>query len=136
MRDVAKFTFTQLLIGMFHLKETMQYYFYPQATDMRKGFYTLSGIVTNAMGRDVRDGEVFIFINRTCNSMKILHMECGGLVIYHLRLELGTFRLPVYDEQSRSYQTTWQELMLMIERKESRISKEKRRKKSAKKIEK
>jgi transposase len=111
---------------MFHLNETMQYYFYPQAADMRKGFYTLSGIVANAMGRDVRDGEVFIFINRTCNSMKILHMECGGLVIYHLRLESGCFRLPIYDEESHCCHTTWQELMLMVQGKESRICTKKR----------
>jgi transposase len=100
---------------MFHLKETMHYYFYPRAADMRKGLYTLSGLVTNAMGRDVREGEVFIFINRTCNSMKILHMECGGLVIYHLRLSCGRFKLPEYDEQSPSCHSSWQELMMMIQ---------------------
>jgi hypothetical protein len=57
---------------------------------------------------------VFIFINRQCNCMKILHMECGGLVIYHLRLESGCFKLPVFDEESGAYHTSWQELMLMI----------------------
>ena len=30
---------------------------YPYPTDMRKSFYTLSGIVTNQMGKNVRDGE-------------------------------------------------------------------------------
>ncbi|GAB6009960.1 IS66 family insertion sequence element accessory protein TnpB [Dysgonomonas reticulitermitis] len=58
---------------------------------MRKSFYTLSGIVTNRMGMDVQRGEAFIFINKSCTSMKILHMECGGPVIYHLRLEEGFF---------------------------------------------
>jgi hypothetical protein len=51
---------------------------------MRRSFYTLSGMVTNQMGRNVQDGDVYMFINRQCTSMKILHMECGGLVIYHL----------------------------------------------------
>lgn len=60
----------------------MNYYMYPFATDMRKSFYTLSGIVTNLMGRNVQDGDAFIFLNRSCNSLKVLHMECGGLVIY------------------------------------------------------
>ncbi len=58
--------------------------------DMRKSFYTLSGIVTNQMGKNVRDGDAFIFINANCTCMKILHMEYGGLVIYHMRLEHGT----------------------------------------------
>jgi transposase len=93
----------------------MRYWLYPYPADMRKSFYTLSGLVTNQMGHNILDGDVFIFINRSCNSMKILHMECGGLVIYHLRLESGTFNLPVFDENSHSYHTSWQELMLLIQ---------------------
>jgi transposase len=92
----------------------MHYFLYPYPADMRKSFYTLSGIVANSMKRNVQDGEVFIFINRSLNCMKILHMECGGLVIYHLRLETGTFKLPVYDENSNTYHTSWQELMMMV----------------------
>ena len=42
---------------------------------MRKSFYSLSGIVTNEMKRDVQDGEAFIFVNRSLTSMKILHAE-------------------------------------------------------------
>lgn len=100
---------------MFHLHNGLRYYLYPSPTDMRKSFYTLSGIVTNNMGRNIQDGEVFIFINRTCTSMKILHMECGGLVIYHMRLEKGTFQLPSLDEehpQGRPF--TWEDLVLLV----------------------
>jgi len=28
--------------------------------------------------------------------MKALHMKCGRLVIYHMKLESGTFRLPYW----------------------------------------
>jgi len=58
---------------------------------------------------------VYIFINRPCNSMKILHMEFGGLVIYHLKLESGTFKLPVYDANTNTFQTCWQDLMMMVQ---------------------
>lgn len=81
---------------------------------MRRSFYTLSGMVTNQMGRNVQDGDVYIFINRPCNSMKILHMECGGLVIYHMKLESGAFKLPVFDENTNTFQTSWQDLMIMV----------------------
>lgn len=67
---------------MFSLNESNRYYLYPYPTDMRKSFYTLSGLVTDQMGKNVRDGDAFIFISRNCASMKILHMEYGGLVIY------------------------------------------------------
>jgi len=100
---------------MFSLTASMRYYIYPHPTDMRKSFYTLSGIVTNLMQRNVQNGEVFIFINRFCSSMKILHMECGGLVIYHLKLESGTFRLPAFDEQTNTFHTSWQDLMMMVQ---------------------
>jgi len=100
---------------MFNLNDSMKYYIYPYPTDMRKSFYSLSGIVTNNMGRNVQNGEVFVFINRSCTGMKILHMECGGLVIYQLKLEAGTFRLPVFDEESQTFNTNWSDLMLIVQ---------------------
>ena len=100
---------------MFSLTSSMQYYLYSYPTDMRRSFYTLGGMVTNLMGRNVQDGDVYIFINRTCTSMKILHMECGGLVIYHMKLESGTFKLPVFDQNTNTLQTSWQDLMMMVQ---------------------
>jgi hypothetical protein len=82
---------------------------------MRRSFYTLSGMVTNLMGRNVQDGDVYIFINRPCTGMKILHMECGGLVIYHMKLESGTFKLPVFDENTNTFQASWHDLMMMVQ---------------------
>jgi len=93
----------------------MRYYLYSYPTDMRRSFYTLSGMVTNQMGRDVQDGDVYIFINRSCTSMKILHLECGGLVIYHMKLESGSFKLPVFDQNTNTFQTCWQELLMMVQ---------------------
>jgi transposase len=100
---------------MFSLTSAMRYYLYSNPTDMRRSFYTLSGMVTNQMGRNVQDGDVYIFINRPCTSMKILHMECGGLVIYHMKLESGSFKLPVFDQNTNTFQTSWQELMMMVQ---------------------
>lgn len=72
-------------------------------------------MITNLMGRNVQDGDVYIFINRPCTSMKILHMECGGLVIYHMKLESGSFKLPVFDENTNTFQTSWQDLMMIVQ---------------------
>jgi uncharacterized protein YcfJ len=82
---------------------------------MRRSFYTLGGMVANQMGRNVQDGDVYIFINRTCTSMKILHMECGGLVIYHMKLESGSFKLPVFDQDTNTFQSSWQDLVMMVQ---------------------
>ncbi len=100
---------------MFHLHQTLQYFLYPAPVDMRKSFYTLSGIVTSNMQRKVDSGDVFIFINRNQTIMKILHKEYAGLVIYHKKLDSGRFRLPGYDENMHSFTMGWDELMTMVE---------------------
>jgi transposase len=114
---------------MFHLHKSLKYYLYPLPVDMRKSFYTLSGIVSMAMKRDVRSGEVFIFVNRDQTIMKILHMEYAGLVIYHKKLESGRFSLPGFDENTTSLVIAWHDLMMMIE--SVKIRSKKLRKKGA-----
>jgi len=102
---------------MFNLNASIRYYLYPYPAGLRNSFYTLSGIVKSLMGLDVSAGDAFIFINRTLDSMKILHMETGGLVIYHMKLEAGRFRLPVLDMGNNKpvVITSWPELVLMVQ---------------------
>jgi len=100
---------------MFHLHNTLKYYLYPHPVDMRKSFYTLSGIVTSNMNQNVREGGVFIFMNRNQNVMKILHMEYAGFVIYHKRLDSGRFKLPSFDENTASITINWQDLMTIVQ---------------------
>jgi len=112
---------------MFHLHQSLEYYLYPMPVDMRKSFYTLSGIVHESMNQDVRDGGVFIFINRRGNIMKILHMEYAGMVIYHKKLDSGRFRLPGFDENTTSLEVQWRDLMMMVESVKLRSEKLKKR---------
>ncbi len=99
---------------MFHLHDNLQYFLYPAPVDMRKSFYTLSGIVSSVMKRNVQDGEVFIFINRRLTTMKILHLEHGGLVIYHKKLENGVFNLPSFNVTVMSQAISWKNLMMIV----------------------
>ena len=100
---------------MFHLHGSLKYYLYPLPVDMRKSFYTLSGVVNSLMNQNVRDGGVFIFMNRHQNVMKILHMEYAGLVIYHKKLESGRFKLPAFDENTATITINWHDLMAMVQ---------------------
>lgn len=93
----------------------MRYFLCPGQTDMRKGMNSLCGVVQNQMGYDVRMGDVFIFISRSRTTIKLLHAEDGGLVLYMKRLEEGTFRLPAYDPESRSFPMEWRDLVIMVE---------------------
>ena len=40
--------------------------------------------------------------------MKLIHAEDGGLVMYVKRLEEGTFMIPKFDADSKSYTMEWQ----------------------------
>jgi transposase len=77
---------------MFSLNESQRFYLCLSPTDPRKGFDSLCGLVSSELGRDPLGGEVFIFVNRSRTTIKLLHWERGGLVLYHKRLESGRFR--------------------------------------------
>lgn len=100
---------------MFCLNDTMRYYLCPGKTDMRKGMNTLSGVVHDQMNRHLSLGDVFIFVSGKRTTIKLLHAEDGGLVMYVKRLEKGRFRLPVFDPGTQSYAMEWRDLVLMIE---------------------
>ena len=74
---------------MLSLGSSHSYYLYRAACDMRKSFDSLSGLVRNELGRDPASGEVFVFINKRRTSVKLLHWERGGFVLYYKRLEKG-----------------------------------------------
>ena len=74
---------------MFSLNDSMKYWLYNQPTDMRKSYYTLSGIVSNTMGLDPYNGDVYIFMNKSRNRIKLLHWDPGGMVICSKLLEAG-----------------------------------------------
>ena len=97
---------------MFSLTDSMRYWLYSEPTDMRKSFYTLSGLVTNKMRRDPLSGDVFIFINKSQNRMKILRMETGGFVIYAKMLDIGRFHRP---EPNAEGVIEWRDLVMMVE---------------------
>ena len=100
---------------MFSLSDNLQYYLCTGATDMRKGFDTLCGVVRSQMGRDPLSGEVFIFVNGQRSTIKLLHWERGGLVIYHKRLESGCFERPLFDQDKNAFQMKWSDLVMMVQ---------------------
>ena len=82
---------------------------------MRKGFNALCGVVRSQMKRNPLSGDVYIFVNSARTTIKLLHWERGGLVIYHKRLEQGRFALPKFDEKTQSYILAYHQLVMMVE---------------------
>jgi transposase len=82
---------------MLHLSASCKYYLYRNATDMRKGFDSLCGIVSSQLQMNVLSGSVFIFINKKQTKVKLLLWEGDGLAVYYKRLEKGTYEVPSFN---------------------------------------
>ena len=101
---------------MFSLNDSMRYLLYNQPTDMRKSFHSLSGIVTNILDRDPCNGDVYIFINKDRNLIKLLHWEPGGMVVYSKLLEAGTLgKGPNPNRDSIFGTIEWRDLVMLVE---------------------
>jgi len=99
---------------MFSLGEAHRYYLYQEAADLRKGFNGLSGLVRNELDKDPLSGDVFIFINRSGNRMKLLLWEEGGFLLLYKRLERGRFEYPVVDSTGLGAVISWQQLLFIV----------------------
>ena len=62
-----------------------------EPVDMRKSFDTLSMYVEGALGKDPVNGDVFVFIGKRYNRMKVLVWEDSGFWLLCKRLNQGTF---------------------------------------------
>ena len=69
-------------------------YLYAKPADMRKSFNGLHAIVQSEFRRDIRSGDVFLFLNRRLDRIKLIHWDRDGLAIWMKRLERGTFQRP------------------------------------------
>jgi transposase len=69
-------------------------YLYAKNVDMRKSFNGLHAIVQSEFQRDIRLGDLFLFLNRRLDRIKLIHWERDGLVIWMKRLEKGNFQRP------------------------------------------
>lgn len=98
---------------MFSLGSSHSYYLYTEPTDMRKSFDSLSGLISSEMKADPFSGQVYIFINKQRNRIKLLHWEAGGFTLYYKRLEKGHFEMPKMSGACCSIR--WSDLVLIVE---------------------
>ena len=64
------------------------------ATDMRKSFNGLAGIVREKLKADPMSRHLFFFCNRHRNRMKVLVADESGMWVLSKRLDCGTFARP------------------------------------------
>ncbi|MBU0754646.1 MAG: IS66 family insertion sequence element accessory protein TnpB [Planctomycetes bacterium] len=97
---------------MIAIPGAVRIFLYRVATDMRKSFDGLSGLVRTHFQEDVLSGSLFVFVNRRRTYTKILYWDGDGLAIWAKRLEKGTFCLPISDE--KRVELNSQELSMLL----------------------
>jgi len=96
---------------MLTISRSNRYFLYRSPCDMRFGIYSLSGLVTNELGSDPMNGDVFVFIGKRSNQIRLLQWDCDGFALYIKKLERGTFEWP----QGSSPLITSHQMTLLIE---------------------
>ena len=84
------------------------------ATDMRKGFDGLSGLVSDTLKQDPLSGALFLFVNRRRDRMKVLYWDGDGLAIWYRRLEQGTFQIPASSDQLNAIEIRSDEFTMLL----------------------
>jgi transposase len=96
---------------MLALSHTCRYYLYRRPTDMRLGIYSLSGLVRNELGFDPLSGDVFVFLGKRGNQIRLLQWDKDGFALYIKKLEQGTFEWP----KGEGAAITSQQLTLLLQ---------------------
>ncbi len=99
---------------MLSVSASTRIFFAVGATDMRKGFDGLQGLVLNVLKQDPLTGHLFLFVNRRRDRLKILYWDGDGLAIWYRRLEQGTFQLPQVSDDQQSAEMRSDELTMLL----------------------
>ena len=95
------------------LPQSVKVYISTTPLDMRKSFDGMSALVESDLKADVFTGDLFVFLNKRGDRVKILYWDRNGYCLWQKRLERGIFRLPLV--KSKVYKISVSELTLLLE---------------------
>ena len=98
---------------MLSFSSQQRYFLYRGATDMRKGFNGLSGLVREYISHELTSGDAFIFLNKRRDRVKILVWDRTGFVVWYKVLEQGTFEWPAAEKDA--LEMSWMDIQLLLE---------------------
>jgi transposase len=84
------------------------------ATDMRKGFEGLYGLVRDRLQLEPLSGHLFVFSNAQRNRLKVLCWDGSGLWVCAKRLEKGRFGWPAAVSGQSKVVLSHEELALLL----------------------
>jgi len=72
-------------------------------------------LIQNHLGQLPTNEDVFIFLNKNRNKVKLLHWAGSGFVLYYKRLERGNFQIPQYDIKDGRIILDYAQLVMLID---------------------
>lgn len=97
---------------MLELTEDLRFYFYNGRTNMRGGYRRLCDTIRTEMKSNPANGSnVYVFMNRRCTIVRMLHYERGFYVLYEKRPSQGRFRKPMFDSKTGRYKIIYADLV-------------------------
>ena len=97
---------------MFFPESNLRIWLCTKPTDMRKSYSGLSALVKNHLNDNPLDGNLYVFINRKANQMKILFFDRNGYAIWGKRLEQGQFVVRTQGEKKTALSFTQLQCLL------------------------
>jgi len=99
---------------MLPISSRSRFFLYAHAVDMRKSFNGLQGIVNNNLRMNPLSGDVYIFINKRRDRIKLLVFDRNGFWLLYKRLEEGCFQqLITNGDNSKSI--SYEALIMLLE---------------------
>jgi transposase len=99
---------------MFGVGPATRIYLAAGATDMRKSFEGLHGLVRDRLVCDPLSGHIFLFSNSQRNRLKLLFWDGSGLWVCAKRLEKGRFRWPSAAGGETKVTLSHEELIMLL----------------------
>ena len=89
-------------------------YLYAKDVDMRRSFDGLFAIVQSEFHKDIRQGDLFLFLNRRLDRIKLIYWDGDGAAIWMKRLESGTYQRPLLKHSSDQIELDATDLTLLL----------------------
>ncbi len=99
---------------MFGVGAATRIYLAPGATDMRKSFDGLYGLVRDQLLCDPLSGHLFLFSNAKRNRLKVIFFDGTGLWVCSKRIEKGRVHWPVVDRAQRKVVLSQEQFTMLV----------------------
>lgn len=80
---------------MLAFNPAIKIYLHTEPVDARKSFDGLFSLIKTDFGLDLRNGGLFMFLNKRRNRVKLMYWDSDGIAIWMKRLERGCFQRPL-----------------------------------------